>query len=182
MGDDPLAGRDRKMMFHPRAERPTEPNAGILRLEPGAHHPLHYHDFAQVWYVLEGTFPIGGRECAPGNHDLPSRSALRRRVPHRDRRRDPDRPVSRARPPAAGRSTTIASICRSGERSRPSASTARSAREIALAALAGRVQEHRFVFAQPLQRGGHDVARPREAGLGLADPSQNLFVGKPFVE
>ena len=28
-----------KMLFHPRPERPTEPNAGILRLEPGAHHP-----------------------------------------------------------------------------------------------------------------------------------------------
>jgi hypothetical protein len=23
------------MLFHPRKERPTEPNAGILRLEPG---------------------------------------------------------------------------------------------------------------------------------------------------
>src|SRR5262249_57612547 len=47
-------------------ERPTEPNAGILRLEPGAHHPLHYHDFAQVWYILEGTFRIGGHEYGPG--------------------------------------------------------------------------------------------------------------------
>ncbi len=59
-------GETGKMMFHPRAERPTEPNAGILRLEPGAHHPLHHHDFAQVWYILEGTFRIGGRECRPG--------------------------------------------------------------------------------------------------------------------
>ena len=55
-------GETGKMLFHPRPERPTEPNAGILRLEPGAHHPLHYHDFAQVWYILEGTFRIGGRE------------------------------------------------------------------------------------------------------------------------
>ena len=54
------------MMFHPRSERPTEPNAGILRLEPGAHHPLHHHDFAQVWYILQGTFQIGGQECGPG--------------------------------------------------------------------------------------------------------------------
>jgi hypothetical protein len=59
-------GETGKMLFHPRQERPTEPNAGILRLEPGAHHPLHYHDFAQVWYILEGSFQIGGRECGPG--------------------------------------------------------------------------------------------------------------------
>ncbi len=59
-------GETGKMLFHPRPERPTEPNAGILRLEPGAHHPLHKHDFAQVWYILEGRFVIGGRECGPG--------------------------------------------------------------------------------------------------------------------
>ena len=59
-------GETGKMMFHPRKERPTEPNAGILRLEPGAHHPLHYHDFAQVWYILEGTFQIGARTVGPG--------------------------------------------------------------------------------------------------------------------
>jgi len=60
-------GETGKMLFHPRPERPTEPNAGILRLEPGAHHPVHNHDFAQVWYVLEGTFTIGGRTCTPGS-------------------------------------------------------------------------------------------------------------------
>ena len=27
-------GETGKMLFHPRPERPTEPNAGILRLEP----------------------------------------------------------------------------------------------------------------------------------------------------
>ena len=41
-------GETGKMLFHPRPERPTEPNAGILRLEPGAWHPEHYHGFAQV--------------------------------------------------------------------------------------------------------------------------------------
>jgi redox-sensitive bicupin YhaK (pirin superfamily) len=51
-------GETGKMLFHPRPERPTEPNAGILRLEPGAHHPLHHHDFAQVWYILSGEFKI----------------------------------------------------------------------------------------------------------------------------
>ena len=30
----------------------------ILRLEPGAHHPIHHHDFAQVWYILSGEFRI----------------------------------------------------------------------------------------------------------------------------
>src|ERR1700688_3392052 len=39
-------GETGKMLFHPRPERPTEPNAGILRLEPGAYHPEHYHGFA----------------------------------------------------------------------------------------------------------------------------------------
>ena len=56
-------GQHSKMLFHPRPERPTEPNAGFVRYEPGAHHPLHRHDFAQVWYVLEGTFKIGARTC-----------------------------------------------------------------------------------------------------------------------
>ncbi len=60
-------GETGKMMFHPRPERPTEPNAGILRLEPGAHHPVHNHDFAQVWYVLEGTFKIDGNVVRPGS-------------------------------------------------------------------------------------------------------------------
>jgi mannose-6-phosphate isomerase-like protein (cupin superfamily) len=59
-------GQHSKMVFHPRPERPTEPNAGLVRYEPGAHHPLHRHDFAQVWYVLEGTFTIGARTVGPG--------------------------------------------------------------------------------------------------------------------
>lgn len=60
-------GETGKMLFHPRPERPTEPNAGILRLAPGAHHPIHNHDFAQVWYVLEGTFEIDGVAVRPGS-------------------------------------------------------------------------------------------------------------------
>ena len=59
-------GETGKMLFHPRPERPTEPNAGILRLEPGAHHPLHNHDFAQVWYILKGDFKIDGTVHRPG--------------------------------------------------------------------------------------------------------------------
>ena len=59
-------GETGKMLFHPSPEQPTAPNAGILRLEPGAHHPEHYHGFAQVWFVLKGTFTIDGRLCPPG--------------------------------------------------------------------------------------------------------------------
>lgn len=54
-------GQTCKMMFHPRPERPTEPNAGLVRYEPGAWHPLHSHDFAQIWYILEGEFLYGDK-------------------------------------------------------------------------------------------------------------------------
>jgi hypothetical protein len=59
-------GETGKMLFHPSDEHPTMPNAGLLRLEPGAHHPWHRHDFAQIWHILEGVFTIGDRECGPG--------------------------------------------------------------------------------------------------------------------
>ena len=59
-------GQTGKMLFHPRPENPNEPNAGIVRYRPGSHHPRHSHQFAQVWYVLEGTFKIGARTCGPG--------------------------------------------------------------------------------------------------------------------
>lgn len=59
-------GQTSKMLFHPSPERPTEPNAGIVRYEPGSNHPLHQHDFAQVWYILTGEFRIGGEIYGPG--------------------------------------------------------------------------------------------------------------------
>jgi hypothetical protein len=55
-----------KFLFHTRPERPTEPNVGLLRYEPGAGFPLHKHDFAQVWYILEGEFICGGKTYGPG--------------------------------------------------------------------------------------------------------------------
>lgn len=55
-----------KFLFHTREERPTEPNAGFLRYEPGAGFRLHKHDFAQVWYVVEGEFNMGGKQYGPG--------------------------------------------------------------------------------------------------------------------
>lgn len=59
-------GQWSKMLFHPRPGNPTEPNAGFVRYDPGAHHPLHRHDFAQIWYIVEGVFTIGGKEYGPG--------------------------------------------------------------------------------------------------------------------
>jgi hypothetical protein len=54
------------MLFPLGPGQPTAPNAGILRHEPGAHHPEHYHGFAQVWFILKGEFTIDGRLCPPG--------------------------------------------------------------------------------------------------------------------
>jgi hypothetical protein len=59
-------GQWSKMLFHPSPDRPTVPNAGFVRYEAGAHHPLHRHDFAQIWYIIEGTFTIGGKIYEPG--------------------------------------------------------------------------------------------------------------------
>ena len=59
-------GQHSKMVFHPTPDAPTQPNSGFVRYEPGAHHPRHRHDFAQVWYVLEGEFTIGDRKIGPG--------------------------------------------------------------------------------------------------------------------
>lgn len=41
-------GQQSKMVFHPRPERPSQPNTGFVRYEPGAYHPRRRHDFAQV--------------------------------------------------------------------------------------------------------------------------------------
>jgi hypothetical protein len=56
-----------KMVFHPTDEHPTEPNAGILTYMPGAGFPLHKHDFAQVWYIIEGECQFGGDTLGPGD-------------------------------------------------------------------------------------------------------------------
>ena len=59
-------GNITKFLFHPRPERPTEPNAGFLKYAPGASFPLHRHDFAQVWYIIEGEFTFAGKLYGPG--------------------------------------------------------------------------------------------------------------------
>jgi len=56
-----------QMVFHPAAEHPNEPNAGILTYLPGAGFPLHKHDFAQVWYVLEGECRFGEGRLRAGD-------------------------------------------------------------------------------------------------------------------
>jgi hypothetical protein len=59
-------GNATKFLFHPRRERPTEPNAGFLRYAPGACFPSHKHDFSQVWYIIEGEFRFDGKTYGPG--------------------------------------------------------------------------------------------------------------------
>ena len=52
-------GETGKMLFHPRPERPTEPNAGILRLEPGACHPAPIIA-SRSSFISCGEFSIDG--------------------------------------------------------------------------------------------------------------------------
>lgn len=56
-----------QMVFHPTGDAPTEPNAGVLTYLPGASFPLHKHDFAQVWYVLEGECSFGSDTLRTGD-------------------------------------------------------------------------------------------------------------------
>ena len=78
-----------RMVFHPSPEHPNEPNAGTVTYEPGAGFALHMHDFAQLWYVLEGECRFGGHRLTAGDmvymedphfeHEI----AYRHRVHHR---------------------------------------------------------------------------------------------------
>jgi mannose-6-phosphate isomerase-like protein (cupin superfamily) len=60
-------GTNSKFLFHPTEERPTEPCAGVLRYDAGASFRLHRHDFAQVWYVIEGELQYGDQTMRAGN-------------------------------------------------------------------------------------------------------------------
>ena len=60
-------GNVTRMVFHPTAEHPNEPNAGIITYAPGAGFPLHMHEFAQLWYVLEGECSFGDHRLTPGD-------------------------------------------------------------------------------------------------------------------
>ena len=100
-------GQTGKMLFHPRPERPTEPNAGIVRYEAGGRHPLHHHEFAQVWYILSGEFRIGGKQYGRARWcSIPTRITKTSSSPRPAARCCSS--STRARRPAAGRSTTAA--------------------------------------------------------------------------
>ena len=56
-----------QMVFHPTEAAPTEPNAGVITYLPGASFPLHKHDFAQVWYIIEGECRFGDETLKAGD-------------------------------------------------------------------------------------------------------------------
>ena len=109
-------GQWSKMLFHPRPDRPTEPNAGLVRYEPGAHHPRHQHDFAQVWYIVEGEFSIGGKTYRPGTMLFYPDPHFEEPLVTETGGRHALRAVSRADARVAVRSMTAASTCRRGAR------------------------------------------------------------------
>jgi quercetin dioxygenase-like cupin family protein len=55
-----------KIAFHPRPEDPTEPIVGITKFEPGGGFPDHAHEFAQIWYIMEGECTVNGERIGPG--------------------------------------------------------------------------------------------------------------------
>ena len=74
-------GNVTKFLFHPRPERPTEPNGGFLKYEPGASFPLHRHDFAPCTFRADDKQRarrrgLWGICSVPRHAELRSRSAL----------------------------------------------------------------------------------------------------------
>ena len=60
-------GNITRMVIHPSESDPTSPNAGTITYPPGTGFPLHKHDFAQVWYVLDGECRLGERRLRAGD-------------------------------------------------------------------------------------------------------------------
>ena len=60
-------GNVTRMVIHPSKADPTSPNAGTLTFPPDTGFPLHSHDFAQVWYVLDGECRYGNRVLSTGD-------------------------------------------------------------------------------------------------------------------
>lgn len=56
-----------QMVFHPSDDDPTQPNAGIINYLPGAGFPVHMHEFAQMWYVVEGECEYGDTVLRQGD-------------------------------------------------------------------------------------------------------------------
>ena len=66
-GHEGRFGNVTRMVFHPTPEHPNAPNAGLVTYEPGARFPRHKHDFAQLWYVVEGEFRFGEHRLGTGD-------------------------------------------------------------------------------------------------------------------
>lgn len=60
-------GNITRMVIHPDEADPDSPNAGTITYPPGPGFPLHKHDFAQVWYLLEGECQLGDRMLKQGD-------------------------------------------------------------------------------------------------------------------
>jgi hypothetical protein len=94
-----------KFLFHPRPERPTEPNAGFLKYALGASFPLHRDDLAQIWYIVAGEFTFARKLYGPLTKPMcPTRISSMKRT------RRPAGPSlscnTRVRPPVRLRSET----------------------------------------------------------------------------
>ena len=60
-------GQHSKLVLQPTPDDPTHPNAGFVPVSNRVRiTPAILHQFAQVWYVLEGEFRIGARTVGPG--------------------------------------------------------------------------------------------------------------------
>lgn len=60
-------GNITRMVIHPSDADPNSPNAGTITYPAGTGFPRHMHDFAQVWYVLEGECRFGERTLRTGD-------------------------------------------------------------------------------------------------------------------
>ena len=60
-------GNETRMVIHPTEADPTAPNTGTIHYPAGTGFPRHRHDFAQVWYILEGECQFGDRTLRQGD-------------------------------------------------------------------------------------------------------------------
>jgi mannose-6-phosphate isomerase-like protein (cupin superfamily) len=60
-------GNETRMVIHPTGDDPTAPNTGTIHYPAGTGFPRHKHDFAQVWYILDGECRLGDRRLRKGD-------------------------------------------------------------------------------------------------------------------
>ena len=60
-------GNETRMVIHPTDADPTAPNTGTIHYPAGTGFPRHRHDFAQVWYILDGECQYGDRTLRQGD-------------------------------------------------------------------------------------------------------------------